>query len=194
MRGNRKTGDGRREARSFPSRGRLPPSAFRLPGFSLLELLTVLLIIGIVATMAVLSVSTADSERLLEKEARRLAALVNLNCEESVLRSETLAVTFGPGGTSYGFLRRSGEQWLQRTGETWRPRVLAEGFRAELEVEGRPVVLDEATAGRPHLVCLASGEILPFRVRLTAPDAEAGFRVTGEWDGDVAVERIHVST
>lgn len=171
------------------TRWRLAPTPPHLTGFSLLELLAVLLIIGIVATMAVLSVGTADSERLLHEEARRLAALVDLSCEEAVLRGDTFALSFGPGGTGYGFLVRTGERWLPRTDNAWRPRTLPEGFSAEVRVEGRRVLLDEAAAGRPHLVCLASGELVPFEVRLQAPGTETAWRVTGAWDGDVAVGR-----
>lgn len=183
--------DRRRQARVFAGRRRLPPLVSRLPGFSLLEFLVVLVIIGIVATFAVLSVGTADGDRVLEREAERLGALVELSCEEAILRGESLALSFGPGGTGYGFLRLAGEQWLPRRGETWRPRFLPGGFRAELRVEDRPVELDRASAGRPHLVCLASGELVPFDVRLHGPEATATWRIHGEWDGDVAIERIN---
>lgn len=169
---------------------RLTPYPSRLTAFSLLELLAVLAILGVLATMAVLSVSTADNDRLLREEARRIAALVDLSCEEAVLRGESLALSFGPGGTAYGFLRQAGEEWLPRRADAWRPRTLPEGFQARLTVEGRDVALDDATAGRPHLVCLASGELVPFEARLSAPGVTTRWRVTGEWDGDVAVERM----
>ncbi len=156
----------------------------------MLELLAVLAILGVLATMAVLSVSSVDNDRLLREEARRIAALVELNCEEAVLRGESLALSFGPEGTGYGFLRQAGEQWLPRRAEAWRPRMLPEGFRAHLTVEGRDVPLDETTAGRPHLVCLASGELVPFEARLSAPGTRAEWRVTGERDGDLDLERL----
>lgn len=149
-----------------------------------------LAILGVLATMAVLSVSTADNDRLLREEARRIAALVGLNCEEAVLRGESLALSFGPAGTGYGFLRQAGEEWLPRRADAWRPRALPEGFRTRLVVEGREVPLDEAVAGRPHVICLSSGELVPFEARLSAPGAPAAWRVTGEWDGDLAVERM----
>lgn len=190
MRGNRKAGDGRGTARAFTGPGRLPPAVSRLPGFSLLELLAVLAIMGILATLAVLSVGAADSSRLLRQEARRIAALVDLNCEEAVLQGRSLALSFGPGGTGYGFLRQAGTQWLPRRADTWRARVLPEGFHARLIVEGRPVTLDETTAGRPHLVCLSSGELVPFEVTLHAPGTSTVWHVSGEWDGDISVEHI----
>lgn len=161
----------------------------RFAGFSLLELLAVLVIIGVIAGMATLAVGTAGTERMLEQEARRLAGLVRVSCEESVLQGSSLAVSFGLEGTSYGFLRRHGEQWLPRRGYDARPRSLPDGFRAEVRVEDRAVPLDDVQAGRPHLVCLPSGELVPFRVRLSAPGARSAWLVSGEWDGDLSVER-----
>lgn len=149
-----------------------------------------LFIIGIVTTMVVLSVGTADSGRLLQEEARRLAALVELSCEEAVLRGDTFALSFGPGGTAYGFLRRTGAEWLPRQAGQWRTRTLPEGFSAELRIEGRTVLLNQAGSGRPHLVCLASGELVPFEVSLSAPGTPSVWRVSGEWDGDVTIERV----
>jgi general secretion pathway protein H len=185
--------DERRLLRTLPKRYRgsiLRAEYPRFAAFSLLELLAVLAIMGVLATMALLSVSTAGNDQLLREEARRLAALVDLNCEEAVMRGQSLALSFGPGGTDYGFLRQAGEEWLPRRADAWRPRSLPEGFRARLTVEGRDVALDETTAGRPHVICLASGELVPFEARLSAPGTSAEWGVTGEWDGDVAVEHM----
>jgi len=170
-------------------RNRVSFRVSRSSAFSLLELLVVLLIIGITAAMATLAVGTAGSGRVLENEARRLAGLVKVSCEESVLQGTAMAIGFGPHGAAYGFLRQEGEQWLPRRGDRNRVRSLPEGFSVSLEVEGDPVKLDERGAGRPHLICLPSGEIVPFRVTLGAPGTDEAWRVTGEWDGDVTVER-----
>lgn len=160
----------------------------RFPGFSLLELLAVLAIIGVVAGMAVLATGSAGAGRMLEQEAQRLAGLVRVSCEESVLQGASLAVSFGPRGGGYGFLRLHGEQWLPRRGHAHRVRSLPAGFRAELRVEGRPVVLDEDQAGRPHLVCLPDGSLIPFHVRLTAPGTDTAWRVAGDWNGGITTE------
>lgn len=147
-----------------------------------------LVIVGIVAAMATLSMGTAGTGRLLEQEAERLAALTRVSCEESVLEGNSLAVSFGLGGGAYGFLRRHGEQWLPRRGHATRPRALPEGVRVELVQEGRPVPLDETHAGRPHLVCLPDGSVIPFLVRFIGPGDGGAWRVRGEMDGTIGVE------
>lgn len=163
-------------------------TAVRQGGFSLLELLAVLLIIGIVAAMATLSVGSAGPGRMLEQEAERLAALVRVSCEESVLQGNSLALSFGVGGGAYGFLRQDGEQWLPRRGHASRPRALPDGVRVELVQEGRPVPLDETHAGRPHLVCLPDGSVIPFLVRFIGPGSGGAWSVRGEMNGTIGVE------
>lgn len=154
----------------------------------------VLLIIGVVAGMATIAVGTAGTGRLLEQEARRLAGLARVTCEEAVFQGAGLAIGFGLDGTAYGFLRQRGERWLPRRGHASRTRVLPEGFRAELVVEGRPVVLDGTQAGRPHIVCLPSGELIPFRVVLSAPGTDTEWLINGDWDGDITAEPNHAGS
>lgn len=159
-------------------------------GFTLMEILVVLVIAGIISAVAVLSISSAGPGRLLQQEAERMAALVALQCEEAVLRGTGYAVSFGIGGSAYGFMRLAGEHWIPRQGDTYRPRELPDGFHASLRVEGRPVTLDEFNAGRPHLVCLASGEAVPFEVRLHAPGTDTIWLVTGDWNAEVEIKPL----
>lgn len=158
-----------------------------------MELLVVLVIVGIVTTIAVLSVSLAGADRQLKQEAKRLAALVDMQCEEAVLRGTSYAVTFAAGGTAYAFLRRAGQRWLPRRGEIYHPRRLPDGVHARLWVEGRRVILDEGNVGEPHLVCLSSGTLIPFRLRLIRGDTDTVWQVVGHVDGEVTLEAIHRS-
>ena len=79
----------------------------RAGGFTLLEVLVVMIIIGVVVSFAVLSINTDDKS--LDEESQRLQALIKLAGQESVLQSKELALQFDEDG--YEFLAFDGKQW-----------------------------------------------------------------------------------
>ena len=71
-------------------------------GFSLLELLVVIVIISILFTFTTLAIRGTSPEELLQTEALRLDRLLQLALEEAILKGEEYGVEFKPG--SYRFL------------------------------------------------------------------------------------------
>ena len=67
------------------------PSISSNRGFTLLEVITVVLIIGVIISFASLSVSNNDSKRV-QDEAERLQHLLTLAAEESILRGKEMAL------------------------------------------------------------------------------------------------------
>ncbi|MDM7323142.1 MAG: type II secretion system minor pseudopilin GspH, partial [Gammaproteobacteria bacterium] len=67
-------------------------------GFTLIEVMVVLVIIAILVTMASLSLKSDRAGEALEEEARRLTALLNLLREEAVMRNQTLGLALTEGG------------------------------------------------------------------------------------------------
>ena len=62
-------------------------------GFTLLELLVVLVIIGILLTMASLSVGGGGEQRQLREEAERITALLALAADEAILKNRELLLS-----------------------------------------------------------------------------------------------------
>ncbi|ROR29567.1 GspH/FimT family pseudopilin [Inmirania thermothiophila] len=128
-------------------------------GFTLLELLVVLVIVG-VAVSAAAWVRHDPARARLAEEARRLAALVALARDEAVLRGTPLALELGP--TGYRFLAWDGAAWTPIATGPLRPRRLPRPVKAAPEDgEGLPVVLD------------TTGDLPPFRAVLRAGALEA---------------------
>ena len=136
------------------------PSAVPAPGFTLLEVLVVLVLVSIITSFVLLSVGGGPQERLAE-EAQRLAALIELHQQEAILSGEPRGIRFVRTGYAVLSLDEKGE---------WRPPVASatliqhkvpEEIALGLWVEGRPVDLRTAAA-RPQVVLLASGETTEF--------------------------------
>lgn len=149
-------------------------------GFTLLEVLVTLLLVGILTSLAVLMVGGDGGEGRLRDEARRLAAMIDLHHTEALLRGEQRGVQFSPEG--YRFLTLGHDNlWLPPvTAQVGDDRQLPEDLHLDLSVEGRPVDLDADDAPEiPQVLLLSSGESTEFNAVL-ADDQRRGFQVVGD--------------
>ncbi|WJW75227.1 type II secretion system minor pseudopilin GspH [Thiohalobacter sp. IOR34] len=170
---------------------RTPSAAMR--GFTLLELLVVVVIIAIILGFVTLGLGGDRRGDALADESRRFAALLELASEQAVLRGEEWGVRIEP--QRYDFLRLTEQGWLAVADDPlWRVRPFAGGTRLDLELEGRELALAEAEseedAPRPTLLLLSSGEISPFLATFSAAATEQRFRVSGNLLGELRWETL----
>jgi general secretion pathway protein H len=118
-------------------------------GFSLLELLVVVVIIGILATMFTLSVGITSGDRDLEREADRLQALLRLASEDAELRGREIGLHFYPDGYEFSTLDPDENLWnVVVSDPLLRERKLEPGVEVVLTIEGRDIDLDAAVDKR----------------------------------------------
>lgn len=178
----------------MPASRRLARSA----GFTLLEIMVVVVIIATLTSLVLLSVSGEGSrDRELQREADRLAAVLRLAGEDAVLRSLELGLRVEPDG--YSFVVLEEQAWRNVSGDgsrVLRPHRLPQGLELDIEVEGLEVELaggdeqDEAEAAEePHIVLLSSGELTPFRMTLGESGRMPLMVVEGHATGRIEVRR-----
>ena len=165
----------------------------RSAGFTLLELMVVLVLVGIIFSFAMLSLGGDDLGEMMEQETRRLATLLALAADEAVLRGEELAVHFNDEGYEFLVLQDTG--W-QPSGEDGllKAYTLPAGIEIRLEVDGDPPGLtqqdeDSDESLTPQVFILSSGEMTPFTASLQAHDSTSRYRlsatVLGQLDWEV---------
>ncbi|MBI3171125.1 MAG: type II secretion system minor pseudopilin GspH [Hydrocarboniphaga effusa] len=168
------------------------PSALAPHGFTLFELLIVIVIIGIMASFAVLSLGSRALDERLDTEARRLNELIALAAEEAVLQGTELG--FIQTADGYAFLVLKEGKWLPlEDNGALRPRALNEPFYLELRMEDRPVAAakldDEKVELKPQVLLLSSGEATAFRLDLHARNFAVYFQLEGDVLGRLKLER-----
>lgn len=113
-------------------------------GFTLIELMVVIFIIGIVASFATLSVGQSHT-RVLQDEVKRLQSLLTLGSDEAVLQSEELAIEVYRNGYRFMHLEQSKDEWQWQPiqdNAIFRARCFPEGVELAAEIEGTPTLLE----------------------------------------------------
>lgn len=165
-------------------------------GFSLLEILLVLMIIGMIASLAGLSVTSGKRPHEIDAAARRFVDVAEYAMDEAQLSGTDLGVRIEyddtPEGTVYSY------EWLQRVGNTWRVapfdedaygrRELPMGIAIVLEieedtaeVEQRGRKTEDGLPPAPQVVFYASGEAVPGLMTWVDPDSGEVYWEL-EWD------------
>ena len=149
---------------SRPRRGRA--AASRVSGFTLLEILVVVVIIGIITTMAVVSTRVLGGDHEMDQETKRLVAVLAQVREDAMLEGRDVGLRIDALG--YDFLRYDGrnERWDTVTEDPLlRERLFPDGMSAGLWLESRRVQLperslpNERAPASPQVQRAMSGEL-----------------------------------
>lgn len=165
----------------------------RHQGFTLIEVMIVVLIVGITVSFAVLSVRGTDYQDLLQEEASRLRVLLQLASEEAIMQNSELAVSLNPTSYTFLLLNEEDEIWEPVSGDDmFRTRDMPEGLELELRSveELGTLKTDSRKKLVPHVFLLSSGEITPFELTFSSPESEVYYIVTGTPDGQL---ELHAS-
>jgi general secretion pathway protein H len=145
-------------------------------GFTLIEILVVVVIIGLVAIGAVLTLGSSRRDDALETESRRLEGVISYVREQAELATREYGLRVEGG--RYEFLAFDPRRGLWRTvdeDDILRLRTLPPGVRLRLIVEGREVLLRPPREGDPlvpQVMLFSNGDVTPFEITIERDGAE----------------------
>ncbi len=172
-------------------------AALRSKGFTLVEILVVVVIIAVVISLTVLSIGVTGRDAGLDEETRRIEGLLGLLHERAVLEGRDFGLRLEP--TSYEFLQYEPfrDRWLPMNQDhEFRHRELPKGLSFQLELDSQIVVLkpvdpnlnSDQSPPTPQLAIAASGEGTPFRLTLTRDQTKAQASIAGDALGKISRE------
>ncbi|MBN7819168.1 type II secretion system minor pseudopilin GspH [Bowmanella yangjiangensis] len=164
-----------------------PHSSRYMQGFTLLEVMLVLLLMGLIVSTVTFTALGKSAEQQLEEQARRFAVVVNMASDFAVLNQQELGLRIEED--RYYFVRLDDEQQWQRIEQdkVFEQRELDETVSLALELDNLPWQDDESLFDQqlfdetlsvsedgveigeeeeklppPQVLLLSSGEITPF--------------------------------
>lgn len=165
----------------------------RAHGFTLIEILVVLVIMSIIVTVAVISLGALGKDPPAKLAASQLADLAGLAEEQAVMQGQEYGLLIEPH--AYTFYIYDGRTWTAAKDDNlFRRHELGDQVTLTLNLDGAPVTLapppaatddapasaTAATAGggdaavKPQLLLLSSGELQPFEIVVSGADKDSG--------------------
>lgn len=156
------------------------PARHPAPGYTLLELLLVVAIVAIVATIVVGGGFLRGDARI-GQEGRRLALVLNAWCESAAEADLELGLHLAP--RHYAVLLPDPNGWLPGTESVFRPHALPEGQSLRVWLGDESLALADEDDGDPTLYCADPEEAPPLRVELLQGSDRRGAvaRHDGSW-------------
>lgn len=164
----------------------------RQGGFTLLEIMVVILILGLSLGVVSLSVGGDEGVSATHKEAENFMLTASFVSEQTVLNSQIIGLFFEPRTASDSIDLQWCYRWQQRRDNTWQElsenlgeHCLSSRMKVEMIVEDEPYEHDpDLTPTPPVLVFYPSGESTPFELAI--------FESEGGFTNEESVQRIEV--
>lgn len=190
------------------------PQASHLRGFTLLEILLVLVVMGLAATAVTFTMGSDPRVKVLEEAGTEFRLVMTMVLEESMLSGEQFGVVMEDDHYYFTRWNIEDDKWEEMSGDPlYRERKLPENVVTDLEVEGLPLVQDdedeESEFGldkslfepsdeekrknpEPQLLILPSGEMTGFSLWFVAEEPgmdELEWEMVGDPLGRIAWAR-----
>jgi type II secretion system protein H len=142
----------------------------RNQGFTLIEILVVIVIVATIVSMALLSVGLVGEDAELDKERLRLASVIETIQDEALLQGREFGVL--PEGLEF-------ELYIDEK------RIRLENDPKKLDDPDKPMLSAGAKPYVPHLFIFASGESTAYEIRLRRPQTDQQLVMRGDVLGQI---------
>jgi general secretion pathway protein H len=185
-----------------------------MKGFTLIELMVVMLLLGLVSAVVLTTVGGGNQLREMQNEAKRLQAVLLMASDEAVFSNEEIGVMIEPD--HYAFLRFNEQEgrWEDSEKHSLRLHTLPEWLNIDFQREGKERkilggkskkfgdgdsdyisdlgIMDGLEQGKkPNFMLLSSGEITGFTIGFQLnddPDSRIEIKSTDQ--GDIIIPAL----
>ena len=169
-------------------------------GFTLMEMLVVLLIIGIVTAGVLLSLNLTGSDPALTTAGQRLLSLMRYARGQAELQTRDYGIVFDPQDYQFVVFSVRRNLWRAvREDDALRKRSLPSGVSLQVVVDGRQIKLADSAGGdsgalTPQVMLYASGDLSSFSITLERAGTGRGLVIEPNADGRIVEQPLAGAT
>lgn len=137
-------------------------------GFTLIEILVVLIVVGLLASLAVFTLGGSSRQRELENEVRELYLLMQTASEQAVLNNLEMGMRLEEGGYQFVAFQDQTARWKASGERIFQPGAFPDWLVATEYIENdAPRLASKEDRELPDVVFFSSGETTPFQIEFT---------------------------
>lgn len=169
----------------------------RQTGFTIIEILVVLVLVGLLASLAIVNLGGGSEQREMNSKVRELYVLMQTASEQAILNNEELGLQIDERGYRFLVFNELDQQWQSESERLFRGRDFPEWMSVTLFSEGDIPRLasrdddedEEEDSRRPDLVFYSSGETTPFELEFLATQSpDRIYRLVAEGLDDIEMQ------
>jgi len=162
-------------------------------GFTLIEILVVVIIIAVMSGVALYRVTVTGVDRGLDIEGDRLCDVIEAATQQSGLEGRDLGIRFLPDRYEVLAYSAFANEWqILANDRLYERHTLPDGVHFAIDIEGKTAVLKmptEKEPAAPQVIISASGDAASYRVSFSREGSDYTFVVDGMTDGTLKVTR-----
>ena len=149
------------------------PSRFnQASGFTLVEILVVLIIVSVMSGIVVTSLPSSFQNSDFDEEILRLKTVIELIREESLTRASEYGLDTDKDNYSFFVYNEIEQNWTKLTTKPYAEHKLANGILLKTTIEDNELILSDeedeesSVLNAPRILLLSSGEMTPFEITI----------------------------
>jgi len=149
------------------------PSRFnQAPGFTLVEILVVLIIVSVMSGIVVTSLPSSFQNSDFDEESLRLKTVIELIREESLTRASEYGLKTDKDNYSFFVYNEIEQNWIQLNTKPYAEHKLGYGILLKTTIEDNELILtdeedeESSVPNAPRILLLSSGEMTPFEITI----------------------------
>lgn len=160
-------------------------------GFTLIEILVVIAILGIIVTFVVLNVDLRSRAKVVEQTANELLLLMQAAQQQAILQQQPMGISIQSDGYSFWQYIETSDSVIWQPIEqdnVFTPRHLPNGVHLRLTLlTTKADSASDSTA--PSLVFAIDGTQAPYKLTISIEDNPVHYILAGQANGDLSLTR-----